>query len=257
MKEIISIKNEQLKKWKKLQTKKGRLLYKEYFLEGFHLVEEAYKTKQKIKIILYTKRGQTKLLNFLNQFDDQKKVFVSDEAMKSISTLSTPPKIAATVKLEEEISLKSFFGKWLFLDNVQDPLNVGTMIRTADAAGFAGIIFGKGTVNPYQAKVLRAMQGSNFHLQIIKGNLKEWIVKFKKQKFWVYGTQVNKEAISFLNLKKMANCALIVGNEGQGVSRELLKMTDQNVYIPTFGKAESLNVSIAAGILMYQISTLQ
>ncbi|MDR0614469.1 MAG: RNA methyltransferase [Lactobacillales bacterium] len=253
MKKIISTKNEQLKKWKKLHTKKGRLLYQEYMLEGFHLVEEAYKAKQKIKVVLYTKRGQSQWYDFLNKLNEQQKIFVSDEVMKAISTLPTPQGIVAIVQLKEP-SLESFSGRWLLLDNVQDPGNVGTMVRTADAAGFAGVIFGEGSADFYQAKVLRAMQGSHFHLQILQGDLQEWIVKLKAQNFMIYGTKVDKNAVSFWQLKKADNCALIVGNEGQGVSCKLLAMTDQNVYIPIFGKAESLNVSVAAGILMYQIS---
>ncbi|MDR1012812.1 MAG: RNA methyltransferase [Lactobacillales bacterium] len=255
MKKIISTKNKQLKKWKKLHTKKGRLLDKEYLIEGFHLVEEAYKTEQKIKVVLYTKRKEAPWSEFLNHFADQQKIFVSDKAMKVISTLKSPQGIAAIITLEEESVFKLFSGRWLMLDNVQDPGNVGTMIRTADAAGFTGVIFGEGTIDPYQAKVLRAMQGSNFHLQIIQGNLKSWIIKLKAQGFLIYGTEVNKKATSFLQFKKVANCALIVGNEGQGVARTLLKMTDQNGYIPILGKAESFNVSVAAGILMYQMST--
>lgn len=127
------------------------------------------------------------------------------------------------------------------------------MIRTADAAGLSGVILGEGSSDIYNSKVLRAMQGSNYHLPVIRKSLEDIIDNFKERGIPIYGTELNPEAISYTNVSKVKEYALIMGNEGKGVSQKLLEKTDQNIYIPIKGKAESLNVAIAAGILMYHL----
>lgn len=252
VKEIISIKNEQLKKWKKLQTKKGRLANQQYLIEGFHLVEEAFKTRQSIETIIYTKHGKEKWMPFLHPFEKSQKTLVSDEVMKKISTLPHPQGIAAVLNLKTNSQLPDKFnGRWLLLDQVQDPGNVGTMIRSAAALGWTGVILGEGSADLYQPKVLRAMQGSHFHIKIIQGNLQNLISQLKKQKFKIYGADINKDATPIFKVEKTSNLAIILGNEGSGVNTNLLKMTDKNIYIPLSAHTKSLNVSIAAGILMY------
>ena len=141
-------------------------------------------------------------------------------------------------------------------DHVQEPGNVGTLIRTADAAGFSGVILGEGSADIYSTKVLRSMQGSHFHLPVVSANLFEVIDQLKKEKVPVYGTELNPAAITYTSIPESASVALILGNEGQGVQKELLTQTDQNVYIPLYGAAESLNVGVAGGILMYHIASL-
>ena len=139
--------------------------------------------------------------------------------------------------------------KLLLLDRVQDPGNLGTLIRTADAAGVDAIILGEGCADPYNPKVVRATQGSLFHLPLIKADLSEFIDELEIP---VYGTAL-EEAIPFKQVEPSETFALLVGNEGQGVSEELLGKTTKNLYIPIYGKSESLNVGIAAGILMYYL----
>ncbi|MCU1947389.1 RNA methyltransferase [Enterococcus faecium] len=146
------------------------------------------------------------------------------------------------------------WGGWLLLDNVQDPGNVGTMIRTADAFGMAGVLLGKGTADIYSTKVLRSMQGSNYHLPVLQKDLAEVIPVMKGKGFTVYGTELNEEAHALDKVEKTEDFAIIMGNEGQGVSQEILSSTDQNVYIPMKGNAESLNVGVAAGIVLYHFS---
>jgi len=135
------------------------------------------------------------------------------------------------------------------LDRVQDPGNLGTLIRTADAAGMDAIILGEGCADPYNPKVVRATQGSLFHLPIIKRNLATFMDEIDMP---LYGTAL-ENAIAFKAVEPSETFALLVGNEGQGVSEELLGKTTKNLYIPIYGKSESLNVSIAAGILMYYL----
>ncbi|WP_086444372.1 TrmH family RNA methyltransferase [Candidatus Enterococcus lemimoniae] len=252
MKEILSTKNTMIKELKKLHKKKHREDNQEYMIEGFHLIEEAVKANAQIKWILFNQRGESEWSAWLNNQSQEQLIRVSDEVLESISELPTPQGMIAIIMMptEEDIQLE---GGWLLLDNVQDPGNVGTMIRTADAAGLSGVILGEGSSDIYNTKVLRAMQGSNYHLPVIRKPLVEMINKFKAAKIPVYGTELNPEAIAYQKLTGLDQYALIMGNEGQGVSSEILELTDETIYIPIRGAAESLNVAIAAGILMYHL----
>jgi TrmH family RNA methyltransferase len=127
------------------------------------------------------------------------------------------------------------------------------MIRTADAAGFNGVILGEGTADIYSTKVLRSMQGSNFHINLSEENLVETIKILKEQGYKIYATELNEEAISFKDIEKSERIAIIMGNEGQGVSKELIELADNPVFIPMLGNSESLNVAVAAGIVMFSI----
>lgn len=249
MKEIQSTKNGLIKERKKLHKRKYREQEGKYLLEGFHLVEEAIKYGAKIEEIFIDERGKKEWGNWIAE-QMSTTYFVSDEVMKQLSDLPTPQGMIAVVQKEAFAEL-TYQGKWLLLDNVQDPGNVGTMIRTADAAGFNGVLLGKGTADVYSTKVLRSMQGSQFHIPVIACDLLEVVPEFQKNQVPVYGTELNVDAVQFNQVEKTTNVALVLGNEGQGVASELLQMTDKNLYIPIHGKAESLNVGVAAGILMY------
>lgn len=256
MKEILSIQNKQIKEFKKLHKKKYREQENRYIIEGYHLIEEAEKAKQDIQTILFNRRAQQEWAHWLQQQDIDKLVFVSDEVLKFLSELPTPQGIMAIVAYDEQFSFEEHLdGKWLLLDNVQDPGNVGTMIRTADAAGFTGVILGEGTADLYSCKVLRAMQGSNYHLPVIRSSLEKIIDELTTKKIPIYGTELNKQAVTYRSITSTDRFALIMGNEGQGVSQDLLDKTTKNLYIPIFGAAESLNVSVAAGIIMYHLSS--
>src|SRR5699024_7511376 len=135
---------------------------------------------------------------------------------------------------------------------IQDPGNLGTIIRTADAAGFSNIILGRGTVDLYNDKVIRATQGSLFHIPIVQKDLTESIPRLKESGFSVLATTLQR-AKNYRDIEPSEKTAIILGNEGSGVDETLINMADELVKIPIYGKAESLNVGIAAGILMYYI----
>lgn len=256
MKEILSTKNSMIKELKKLHKKKYREAKQRYMIEGFHLIEEAMKANVKIEWILINQRGKVEWSEWLSNQKEELVIFVSDDVLATLSELPTPQGMIAILEMPNQNDSQSFSGRWLLLDNVQDPGNVGTMIRTADAAGMTGVILGEGSSDIYNTKVLRAMQGSNYHLPIFYMPLGNALRKFKEVNSPVYGTELNEEAVAYQKMAKLSNYALIMGNEGQGVSHQLLKMTDQNIYIPIIGQAESLNVAIAAGILMYHFNSI-
>lgn len=174
MKEIQSAKNPRIKELKKLHKKKYREEKEEYLLEGFHLIEEAASSDAEIKELFVTQRGMKEWGDWLAANKEISTFLVSDEVMDAVSDLPTPQGILAVMALTAE-GTPDFSGGWLLLDNVQDPGNVGTMIRTADAFDMAGVLLGKGTADIYSTKVLRSMQGSNYHLPVLQKDLTEVI----------------------------------------------------------------------------------
>lgn len=245
MKEIQSAKNTLIKELKKLQQRKYREQERKYLIEGFHLVEEAIQNC--IEAIFFNQKG---LENWSNSLEGVESYLLSDEAFHAIAMSSNPQGVIALIRMDDDKSM-DYEGRWLLLDNVQDPGNVGTMIRTADAAGFSGVVLGDGCADLYNDKVLRSMQGSHFHISVLRQNLQTFLPILKKNGFSIFGTELNESAVDYRLVDTSDKFALILGNEGQGVSAELLAETDKNIYIPLYGKAESLNVGVAAGILMY------
>lgn len=249
MKYIQSDKNPQVKQWKKLQIRKERDKSGTFLVEGFHLVEEALKQKEYVEeIILNEKTDMPPSWDY----GDIPVTVVTDEISRQLADTETTQGIFAICRQSKQ-TLKS--GKtFLLIDSVQDPGNLGTMIRTADAAGIDAVIVGKGSVDTYNPKVLRSAQGSHFHLPVISGDLTEWIDRLNEDKIPVYGTALENGSV-FTEADSNEAFALLVGNEGSGVNKELLAKTTQNLYIPIYGKSESLNVAVAAGILLYYLKT--
>lgn len=249
MKRIESTQNSLVKHWKKLvSTRKERDKSKEFIIEGFHLVEEALKNKSELLTIIIRDDIDMPAEWDISQVELVK---VTTAVAKEIAETERSQGVFAHCRQreyseEEQASWK----KLLFVDAVQDPGNVGTMIRTADAAGIDAVILGKGTVDAFSPKTVRSGQGSHFHIPIISADLMDWVMRLKNEQYSIIGTGLTN-ATSYKEVSVQENFALIVGNEGSGVSDELLQTTDANVIIPLHGKAESLNVAVATGILLY------
>lgn len=246
---IESAKNPKVKQWKKLLTKKERDKTGRFLIEGFHLVEEALKEENLVGQVILSQNAEVPVHFKLEGIEV---TYAANDVLKAISDTETPQGIAAVCEQKkmniDEINPQ----KVLLIDAVQDPGNIGTMIRTADAAGMDAVILGEGCADPYNPKVIRSTQGSLFHMPVIKGNLADIIDQLKNRDIPVLGTAL-EGADPFEKVGKLESFALLVGNEGQGVDKELLSKTSQNLYIPIYGKSESLNVGIAAGILMYYL----
>lgn len=250
MEKIQSSKNERVKNWKRLLKRKGRKEAGQYLIEGFHLIEEAIKAGVSIAEILIREDLSIQLLP---DFRNIKVTAISKEVTEEISDTETSQGIYAVVNKRVDELAEDINGPFLMADAVQDPGNLGTMIRSADAAGFQGIVLGRGTVDAYNSKTLRSAQGSHFHIDLFEGEVEEWISLFQKKGYTVYGTALDKKAESYREKHHQEPFALVVGNEGSGVSKEVLSLTNSNLYIPIKGKAESLNVAIAASILMFSL----
>lgn len=250
MESISSTKNEKIKELVKLQTAKGRKKAGMYLLEGEHLVEEAIKERAQIKLIVVTSNRLEDYQNLLAQTDVQLLV-VSQDVFYKLSMTETTQGILAVVEIVKQEMLPHK-GRLIVLDAVQDPGNLGTIVRTADAAGFDAVVLGTGTVDLYNDKVLRSMQGSHFHIPVFQANLQEYLPILKEKGVQVAVTALHRDSKDYSVLQGATDVAIVVGNEGQGVSSDVIELADVLVAIPMFGKAESLNVAIASALLIYK-----
>ena len=236
---ITSFDNDKVKYLKKLSKKKYRDLYNEFLVEGRHLVIEAYKHNMLKEIILC--EGE------VTPFDVPYTV-VSYEVMKKISEVETPQKIMGLCKKLDDTTIGS---RILLLDEIQDPGNMGTIIRSAVAFDIDTIILSKNCVDLYNPKVVRSTQGMLFHIPILIYDFDELLPMLKELKIPIYATRVEYGTdVSTLKEDEKKRCALLMGNEGNGVHPEYLELSDKNLYIPMSNEVESLNVAIATSILL-------
>ena len=243
---ITSKANSVVKNAKKLHQKKYRK--SSYLIEGWHLFEEAVQAGAKIEKIFALSEYGEKLTDY------PQTVFMAEEILLDLADSQTPQGIVAIVQKEEEQLPDFTSGKYLFLEDVQDPGNVGTMVRTADAAGFSGVIVSSKSADIYSLKTLRSMQGSHFHVPIYRMAVETFIEEAKKGNLPILATTLSQNSKDYRELAQLEDFALVMGNEGQGISQFMTNQADQLVHITMKGQAESLNVAIAAGILMFYLS---
>lgn len=242
---ISSMQNERVKAWKKLQSTKGRKKENTYLVETWHLVQEAQMAGRLIECML----TQEAFDKYASKITVPTSVISNEVANNLAQTITTTGVFGVVNSQFETTPITN--GQWLLLDGVQDPGNMGTIIRTADAAGFSGVIIGDGCVDVFNDKTVRAMQGSQFHLKLYKGSLIPYIQQMKALGIAVYGSELNDKATTIFELPYADNVAIVMGNEGNGISKEVLNSCTQSVYIPILGQAESLNVAVAASVMMY------
>ena len=263
MKEINSKSNQSYKLFQKLNTKKYRDKLGLYLIEGENLLEEAFKNGAEVDSILI--RDDEK--NLVRPWMEESRVFVVEKKLfKELAQTETSQGVMAAVK-KPELSLDKFYededfvvngsrnslqGNLVILDRLQDPGNIGTIIRTADAAGYGLIIAMKGTADIFAPKVVRAAAGSLFRMNIAIAETEEELIRFIRAAGKKLVTACPVGSRYYYEEDISRNVALIVGNEGNGISDSLIEKSDLKVNIPMSGNIESLNVSAAAAILMYE-----
>ena len=229
---VLSDNNQKIKDLIKLNMPKYRKELQMFIVEGPHLVNEAREANLLIEAFsIEEKEGYTQ---------------ISEKAMKSISHTDT---LVREIGLCKMINKNDFSDKMLLLDGIQDPGNLGSLMRSAKAFGFNTIVLGNGTCDIYNDKVIRASQGAIFKLNFIRESLEEFIPKLND--YIVYGTNV-KKGISVSDCIKNKKIALVLGNEGNGISPSVDSLIENNIYIP-LENVESLNVTVAGSILMYEL----
>ena len=247
---ITSASNKRIKDIQKLKENKNIKKYGRYLIEGKHLVEEALDAKVVEEIIVSESFEE---YNIVDSFEGDI-IKVTDSVLKSISDTITSQGIIAVCRIvKKELDINNY-SKVLILDKIQDPGNLGTIIRTADAFNFDCIILGKGTTSLYGQKVIRSTQGSNFHIDCFDNiDLVELIDEMNEFNIFATSLKADKYIEQLDNIT--GKVAVVFGNEGAGVSEEVLSKVNNLLKISMPGRAESLNVSIAAGIVMHYIST--
>lgn len=238
---ITSPNNEHIKELMKLKSKKYRNRENKFLIETKHLVIEAYKAGLIEELILEKDEIFPLGVNT---------TYVTKDIMSKLSDMESPSNIIAVVKKKEEAPIGS---KVLVLDDIQDPGNLGTIIRSALAFNIDTIIVSHNTVDLYNPKVIRATQGMLFHINIIVRDLKTALTELKNDDYKIVGTKVTN-GIDVKISKTFSHFALIIGNEGRGMGEELDNLCDEYLYIKMNDKCESLNAAVAASILMYELN---
>lgn len=232
--------NKKMKELKKLNIKKYRDQSNSFLVEGEHLVLEAYKKGLLEELFL---EENTKLDLYV------KTSYLSRNVIKFISELDNPSIIIGLCKKVEE---KEIENKVLVLDDIQDPGNFGTIIRSAVAFNIDTIVVSNNTVDLYNSKVIRASQGMLFNINIIRRDLNVFVPELKKEGYQIYATKVNGGK-SLKTIEKMEKFAIIMGNEGAGVSDNLMSLANEYLYIDMNSNCESLNVAVATSIILYEL----
>lgn len=253
---IESKDNSKVKLINSLKTKKFREKHGLMIFEGLRATNQLIELNISLEIIAFSE-------NAYNEFEEYRKIYktykdisiiIKDNVFNQISDTVNTQGIIAVSKIPNynlEQLLKKDNARILMFDRLQDPGNAGTLIRTADAAGFDAILSLKGTVDLYSPKVNRSAMGSNIYIPIIEIEEAD-IQKLKQNGFKILATALDESAQTYDKAIYTEKCVIVLGNEANGVSENIIAMSDQKVYIPIYGKAESLNVGIAGAIVMYK-----
>lgn len=253
---IDSSQNKTIKLINSLKAKKDRDKLGLFVAEGLRFVEEIPRDYQ---IMLYAVSESFSGEFDLEVFEKRATVYiVADRLFKEISDTTNPQGILAVISqkknsVEQVIDNAGENGFFIIAEELNDPGNLGTIVRTADACGCDGVFLSKGSVDIYNPKVLRSTMGSVFHLPVISDvDIEECIQKLKENGIIIYAAHLKGQKYPY-SFNFVKGCSFILGNEARGLSDEVAKLADEYVKIPMPGKAESLNASIAAGVLMYEV----
>lgn len=242
---ITSKSNNLIKKTKKLLQKKYRK--SSYLIEGWHLFEEAEKYGAQFLNIFVTETAIDRLRK------PERAIVVTDDVLKELTDSQTPQGIVAEIAFQETRWTDIKKGRFLVLEDVQDPGNLGTMVRTADAANFDAVFLSQKSADLYNQKTLRSMQGSHFHLPVFRVEIEQFVNFCKAEGITMIATTLSEQSVNYKNLPKYDYFALIMGNEGQGISKTMTEEADVLAHIEMPGQAESLNVAVAAGVVIFSL----
>lgn len=254
MKKITSKDNIIIKEAKKLKEKRHRSEKNSFLIEGFRFIEEAINSDYKVEKLFINEDVLEKCYEFdiLNKVEDGIEIYIVNKLIINLlSDTENSQGIIAIIK-DKPKELEKKDGFYIFVDKVQDPGNLGTIIRSAHASGAKGVILNNGTVDIYNEKTLRSTMGSIFKVPVIIDKDLSLLKELKASGFKVIGSSLNTKN-NFFDIKLKNQVIIVVGNEGKGMSDEVEELCDNLVKIPMPGNAESLNVAIAASIMMFEV----
>lgn len=255
MQQITSKENQLIKHIIKLKEKKYRKEYNQFIIEGVKIVKEAINENANIENIIVSKNALDSELvkKYLEEeLRNINYIEVPENIFKLISDVEKPQGVLAIVNKENKKQNVDYSNSiMLALDDIQDPGNLGTIIRTADSIALSQILISKGTVDPYSLKVIRSTMGAIFRINILEcENLSKALEEIKKKGYDVVVTDLDaKKSIYDIDLEKKV---VVIGNEANGVSKNVKNIANIKTIIPMLGKTESLNASVATGVILYE-----
>lgn len=245
---ISSAANPKVKFVKSLLQKKNRIKNKLYTVEGIKSVKDACMAKADIQMIFIS----DDFSEFCSDFDEYSCYIVTRTIFDSLCDTQTPQGVLAVISMHYRKLEYQKEKMYICCDEVKDPGNLGTIIRTADAAGFGGVLLSCGCADLYSPKTVRSSMGSFFHIPVYENITPEDIKKMKSDGFQLYCGALSEDTVDYTEADYLSPFVICVGNEANGISSEMLELADKTVKIPISGGAESLNVGIASAILMYE-----
>lgn len=251
---ITSASNKVIKQLRDLADKKGRTKWDAFIIEGLKLVDEALQYRIPIRYFLVADSVYSRFESMVSGREDIPVYLVPDDLFERVSTTGTPQGILAVAPLmdHEDRSVVAEGSKYVILEQLQDPGNVGTIIRTADACGFDGVLLSAGCADPHNPKVIRAAMGSLFHIPIFScADIFDTINSLKRRGIRIVAAHPRDSAVVW-DLPLADNIAVVIGNEGNGLSQKMLDSVDIRAMIPMPGKAESFNAASAASMILYE-----
>lgn len=255
MQKVASKENELVKHIKKLKDKKYRDMNNEYVIEGIKLVAEAIEEKVSIKQIILCddcERNAVIPKDLMYEIAKYECIYVTEKIFKYLSEVQTPQGILAIIEKNNKDREIDYTQEIIVaLDDIQDPGNLGTILRTVDSIGLTQILVSNGTADVYNSKVVRSTMGAIFRVKIIEcADLKQTLKEIKKHKYKITVSSLQTEnTIYDISYNKKV---IIIGNEANGVEKEIQELADEKIKIPMIGKTESLNASVATGIILYE-----
>ena len=250
MLEITASSNNKCKYVKSLAQKKAREANGEYTIEGIKSVRDAINSEKVISALYVSFSFYD---NEAFDYPDNVPLYkVADGVFEKMCDTKAPQGILAVVKMDGNDFEVNLAKSYIFCDNLNDPGNLGTIIRTADAAGFGGVLLSKGCVDLYSPKTVRSSMGSFFNMKVMQGVKLERLSEYKEKGFQLIGGALGENTVDYRCADMAKPTIIVIGNEANGISQEVMEMC-QCVKIPILGKAESLNAGVAAAILMYEV----
>ena len=255
MQVISSKENELIKHIKKLKDKKERDLSNEYIIEGIKLIQEAIQEKAKIKQIIICEeceKAEAIPKEIMYEVARYECIYITKKLYNYLTEVKTPQGILSVIEKESNEKNIDYTQEIIVaLDGIQDPGNLGTILRTVDSIGLTQILVSKDTADSYNPKVVRSTMGAIFRVKIIEcEDLEKTLKEIKKHKFEIVVTSLQtKNSIYDIDYNKKV---IVIGNEANGVQEKIQQLADKKVKIPMLGKTESLNASVATGIILYE-----
>lgn len=254
--QVISSKdNEMIKQIRKLKEKKYRDISNQYIVEGIKIIQEAIAEQANIKLIVICEEcinDGTIDKSLLYEIAKYECIYVTEKVFSNLTDVKAPQGILAVIEKGNKQNEIDYTQEIIIaLDGIQDPGNLGTILRTVDSANLKQIILSKDSADPYNPKVVRSTMGAIFRVNIIQTqDLEKMLKEIQKNKFEIIVTALDTEnSIYDIQYK---NKVIVIGNEANGVSAEIQKLANKKVKIPMLGKTESLNASVATSIMIYE-----